>query len=280
MTTRDIIITGVPRSGTTLTCYLLNKVPDTIALHEPICVKRLARLDTREIMCDEVEAFIRETRQTLVESGTAKSKHVAGSVPDNPAGDACTSNGMRPNRAAKGYIRFDKPLSQNFLLCIKQPAFTVMLESLITRFPCFALVRSPLAVLASWNSVNMPVRDGHAPGPERHDRRLRRTLAKIEDRFDRQIFLLSWFYGKYSAVLQPDRVLRYEEIVQSGGRALDAIVPAAKELDEGLQNKNCNPLYDRELMQQLGERLLKADGEFWHFYSRDSVEALLTVSSH
>ena len=44
----DIVLTGVPRSGTTLICYLLNKVPDAIALHEPMAVAEFPKLRTRE----------------------------------------------------------------------------------------------------------------------------------------------------------------------------------------------------------------------------------------
>jgi hypothetical protein len=125
----------------------------------------------------------------------------------------------------------------------------------------------------------MPVRIGRAPAAERQDRGLRRRLAEIEDRIDRQICLLSWFFGKYREVLPPENVLRYEKIIESHGRALSVVVPAANELSEELENKNRNPLYDHELMQRVAERLLNTDGEFWHFYSRESIEAQLEVPS-
>ena len=32
----DIILTGIARSGTTLSCSLLNKLPQCVALHEPM----------------------------------------------------------------------------------------------------------------------------------------------------------------------------------------------------------------------------------------------------
>ena len=33
---RNILLTGVPRSGTTLTSRLLSEAPDTVALNEPL----------------------------------------------------------------------------------------------------------------------------------------------------------------------------------------------------------------------------------------------------
>ena len=39
---RNIVLTGPGRSGTTLTCFLLNKLPDTVALSEPIAPGKYA----------------------------------------------------------------------------------------------------------------------------------------------------------------------------------------------------------------------------------------------
>src|SRR5262245_2561552 len=36
MDDRNVLVAGIPRSGTTLTCHLLNSLPDIVALHEPI----------------------------------------------------------------------------------------------------------------------------------------------------------------------------------------------------------------------------------------------------
>jgi len=40
----DIILTGIARSGTTLTCFLLNKLPQAVALHEPMDPSQLVGL--------------------------------------------------------------------------------------------------------------------------------------------------------------------------------------------------------------------------------------------
>lgn len=44
MNENNIILTGLPRSGTTLSVHLLNKLPNTVGLHEPIKFKEI--LDT------------------------------------------------------------------------------------------------------------------------------------------------------------------------------------------------------------------------------------------
>ena len=75
--------------------------------------------------------------------------------------------------------------------------------------------------------------------------------------------------------LPEQNVIRYEDIVDSGGRALAVISPGAEELDEPLSSRNLGELYDRDTMLRLGERLLGSDGAYWHFYSREEVEQLL-----
>jgi len=82
----DIIPTGIPRSGTTLTCHLLNKVANTVALHEPLVWTDYPDLTDHEAVCDGVNRFFAETRRSLLTDGTAMTQHVEGEVPDNPMG--------------------------------------------------------------------------------------------------------------------------------------------------------------------------------------------------
>ena len=271
----NVVLTGVPRAGTTLVCHLLNKVPDTVALHEPIDPESVARARSTQAMCDAVERFYMETRESLRTSGTARCQQLAGEVPDNPASDIVGPEHLRPSRVSMGDIRFARPLSDDFVLVIKHNAmFTALLDELRARLPCFAVVRNPLAVLASWSTVDMPVHGGHAPAAERIDHGLANALARLEDRVDRQLHLLSWFYDHFRRLLPQDRVLRYEEIVASGGKCLAPLVAAEVDLSEALGNRNSNPLYGPELLVTMSRRLLRSEGAYWHFYSRDSVDQL------
>lgn len=275
MNSYDIVLTGIPRSGTTLACHLLNELPDVVALHEPMQVRHFAGFDNHTAMCDEIQRFFTQTRRSLREHRTAVTKHIGGKVPDNHVAPRYTMGKLRTSVADKGDIVFEKPLSENFLLCIKHPAvFTALLESLSTHFPCFAIVRNPLAVLASWNTVQFPVRKGRAPAAERLDKGLVQTLTQCTDRIDRQIHLLSWFYHKYRTILPIERILRYEDIIASGGATLSSIVPEATSLRTKLENKNRNPLYRQKSLGILRERLLQSEGGMWEFYTQGDVEVL------
>lgn len=273
---RNLILTGPERSGSTLICYLLNKLPETVALHEPMKIRKFYRLSGREEICREILHYFAKTRKTLLTTGYAISQHVEGLIPDNTFADEKSETGLRACKDEKGYVAVAKPLSDDFLLGIKHLGpFTAMLPDLISHLPCYALVRNPLAILASWNSVDLPMREGRHPAAERLDPDLARALARLTDRFDRQIHLLAWYFEKYAAVLPKSAVLRYENVIASHGRCLSAISSRAETLHESLVNKNQNDLYDARLMAMLAAKLLQSEAAFWEFYEKEEVEALL-----
>jgi len=273
MTSNTILITGTPRSGTTMTCHLLNKLPDTVALHEPM---NASDFKGPGGPIGGVEDFCLGQRQSILERGLAVSKQVGGAVPANPVGRGRTEDGLRRRLVSKGEIAIDKPLPADFTLAVKHcGSFTATLDILVTRFPVYAIVRNPLAVVASWSTVEFAIHRGHIPVAEGLDRDLKAKLAAMDDVLDRQIHILAWFHGRIRRYLPDEAIIRYESIVETGGKALAVARPSALALEEPLQSQNTSDLYDHALMLRIGERLLKSKGAHWETYSKASVERLL-----
>jgi hypothetical protein len=278
---RNIVITGPGRSGTTLTCHLLNKLPETVALSEPIAPGRFAdRLPDHEAVCDGIEEYYLDMRRMALREGVVISKHVGGVVPDNHLTNG-EVEGVRRRVAQKGRIGVGKDLRPGFYLAIKQPRmFTALLPTLAKRFPCFAVVRNPLAIRASSLSIESKKARGKNPHAiARYDEGFRRYIheGKVEsrDKLDRWLLKTHYIFERYRRELPRNHIIRYEDIVGSGGKALEVIVPAARELDEPLRSRNLNPLYDRDDILPYAERLLESEGAYWDFYSRNDVEELL-----
>ncbi len=273
MNGRDVIITGIPRSGTTLVCALLNELPNTVALIEPMPVQRFAGMGGPREWRAAIKAFFTEQRDSLFQRGTAITRTAADGLDDNTFSAEKGNNGGRISRIQIKKIKVEKQINEDFLLAIKHPnAFTAILEHLVEHFCCFAVIRNPVAVLASWNTVNIPLRDGHAPAAEALEPALAKELAALKDARARQIRLLSWYYERYRRLLPPERIFRYEEIIASAGRVLNAVTPEAKRLQEPLENRDRNPLYDRALMGELANRLRASAGAFWDYYATDDLE--------
>ena len=270
---RNIAITGLGHSGTTLACHLLNKVHDTVALSEPMAPAAFEDLmpDTGAV-CDGIEKFFKRMRRMALRRGEVLTKHKGGVVPDNPKGMV---DGVRRRVVEKGRIPVGKDLSEDFLLAIKDVTkFTLLLPTLSGRMPVYAIVRNPLPVVASMLSLPEPgwrAMEIYAPGLAAH-------LNAAPDPLSRQLARNDFFFGLYAEHLPPENVIRYEDIVSSGGKALNIITSSANLLDEPLESRNLNPLYNRDDMLRIGERLLEREGDCWRFYTRESVEELLAAA--
>jgi hypothetical protein len=277
---RNIVITGPGRSGTTLTCHLLNKLPNTIALAEPLSPNRFEeQMPDYDAICDELENVYAHMRHRALHEGVVKTKHVGGVVPDNTKGKV---DGVRQRIAVKGDISVGKNLSLDFFLAIKQPGmFTALLPALVKRFPCYAIVRNPLAIMASSGSIHAK-RGGKNPSAKmRYDADFRRHVEESQrtgvDSMVQRLERMHYNFERYQQALPAENIIRYEDICESNGRALSVIVPAAADLDEPLENKNGNPLYDSEKVLAIGERLLQSEGAYWNFYSKKDVEEVMKV---
>jgi hypothetical protein len=240
-------------------------------------VSEFPKLRDSSAICGEIDRFFEATRKSLLKNRTALSKHAQGKVPDNPFPDKYSASGLRRGRAASvSSITIDKDLSEDFLLIIKHPAaFTALLPVLVERFRCFAVIRNPVSVLSSWNSIAVPVENGHAPAAENLDPGLKSSLSLLDDKFDRQLFLLSWFFDRYRTFLPEDRIIRYENTIASRGANLTVITEKAAALREPLENKNKNKIYSRDMMHRIAEKLLSSEGAYWDFYDKSQVEKLL-----
>lgn len=273
MSMRNIVLTGIPRSGTTLCCNLLGQAEGTVALFEPMPV-HLLPLDAVAAL-KEISGFFSRSRNSLLAEGVALSQQLDGRVPDNPFGTERDQNGQRVRRAHLGQIQVDKPLTPDFTLVVKHnAAFTALLEHLFPAFECYAVVRNPLAVLASWNSVDLPVARGRLPAGERLDAELSRRLDAEPDLLQRQLLLLDWLFGRFGRVLPADRIIRYEQVVASAGGALAAVtqvaVPALP-----MRSRNSSQLYDASACQRYAGFLLADTGAWRNFYSEADISSAL-----
>ncbi len=263
----NIILTGPPRSGTTLACSLLNQLPDTAALHEPMNLKMFPNPIAA---ISQVQQFFSQMRSSILETGTALSKVKGEGVPENPFAD--DQNARRKSVVQKGILKFDKPFSPDFQLIIKQNGhFTYLLPGLTTFFDVYAILRHPVATILSWNTIQAPVAEGNLRVLENLDPELYDNLQSIPDLLERQVQLLVTMYDRFTC-LEANQIIYYENLVSSGGGALQSITEKAQELETPLSNKNRNPLYDQKLVDNIKERLLMNSEVFSLHYSIKEIE--------
>jgi hypothetical protein len=269
----DIVLTGIPRGGTTLACRLLGEAADTLALFEPMPVAELPI--TADAAAAEVARYFSQVRQRALSEGRVLSKHRDGRVPDNPYGERASAGELRPWLVEQGDIAVGKPLSAEFRLVIKHnAAFTALLPALCQRFAVVGIVRNPLAVLASWRSVDLPVTQGRLPAGERLDSALAVALAAQPDCLRRQILILDWFFARLRRWVAPERLLRYEDVVASGGACLRQAIGLPVDTTADLRSRNENAQYDRASIDELVRGLRRYAGASLDCYGAEAVDEL------
>ena len=271
----DIVLTGIPRGGTTLACRLLGEAADTLALFEPMPVATLPTDPAAAAAA--VAGYFSTVRARALHEGRVPSKHRAGRVPDNPYGERADDRQPRPWLVEEGDIAVDKPLSAAFRLVIKHnAAFTALLPQLSEGFAPVGIVRNPLAVLASWHSVDLPVSHGRLPAGERLDPSLAQALAAQPDCLRRQILILDWFFARLQRWVPPSRLLRYEDVVASGGACLLRAVgaPAADGAVAPLHSRNASAQYHAADVRALVQALHEHAGASLQLYAAADIDAL------
>ena len=270
---RTWLLSGVPRSGTSLCCRLAGNLPDTVALSEPIRRKAFGGMETAQGACARIGDFAEQARAGILGERRASSVQVDGRLDDNRTASRHTDAGLRRLRAEWGELAIDKPLSPRFTLLIKHNAlFAALLPRLTDSFACLALVRNPLSVLASWQTVALPVHRGRIPAGEELDRDLHRALEREPEVLGRQLIVLDWFFGRFHAHLDAQDIIRYEDVVETGGVVLFRRLGHAGAPPEDLMSRNDSALYDEAMIDTLLKALLDGGGRWTRFYSREDCE--------
>ena len=268
------LLTGIPRSGSSLACRLAGQLPDFVALSEPMPRTEFAGLTTPCEALATIERFEKRTRGRIARRRRAPSVHVDGRLADNVV-DADAVGGLRRRRLAQAEIDIDKPLSEGFSLLIKHNAlFAALLPQVVPSFRCIGLVRNPLAVLASWQTVDLPINRGRIPAGEQFDPDLRAALDRDADTLARQLTVINWFFARYGDELAAGGILRYEELVASGGKALFRMLGHANAERVPLTSRNDHAVYRNTDIDRLLGALRDNGGAWTRFYSRTDCDAL------
>ncbi|HST28758.1 MAG TPA: hypothetical protein VLK26_10365 [Rudaea sp.] len=216
---RNLILTGMPRAGTTLACALIDSLDDAVCLSEPDWQDAWPReTNDARAFAARVHADFDRVRARLAAGGDVMDRR-------GPGGEAVTNyfpraaDGQRaPAHALQAFRR--PCLGADFLLGMKHNAhYTCALSELSSGegFDAIAIVRDPLATLRSWRSArDLPISQGRLPAAERLWPELAR-LADVDDILLRQVGIYRLFCERYLALADRVRVLRYEDMSRDPG---------------------------------------------------------------
>jgi hypothetical protein len=212
---RNLIVTGIPRSGTTLVSALIDSLDDAVCLSEPDWQDSWPRemhdrVAYAERLCED---FARVRRVLLAD----------GEVPDRRQADGSAVTNYFPRSSQGGRTRaytvlpLRRPgLSGDFLLGMKQNAhYSCVLPELAgqTDFAILAIIRDPVATILSWRSTDLPISEGRLPAAERFWPEIAELATATDDVLLRQVLIYRIFCERYQRLRDRVRLLRYEELI-------------------------------------------------------------------
>ena len=273
MAQRNVILSGIPRGGTTLTCYLANTLADCVALNEPLDASRPLGEDVDENL-EIIARFFEAQRHLILTERRANCRSQDRAPITNVLLDKIDKDsGLRSGVVNTDDMVIDKKLDLNFILAAKHPvAFPPMLGALAKTYPCVITIRNPLAVILSWQNIHMNISNGRAPKAEKMQPKLAALLDTISDVHERQIELMSWFFGQFKLVPETS-ILKYEDLVAQQAAQLPAMIGSSDSLNYVTKSRNLLE-QDHEKRDYFAAKLLKQGGHFMDFYTPSEIKAL------
>lgn len=228
----DVIITGIPRSGTSLAAALLDQAPNAFCLSEPR--EHFALVETAAdavAFTDHLCLDFDRLRETLLSGGEVMDRRDAdGSAVTNYFTGSPSDVDRKSTYSIRAVAR--KGLRPDFILGIKHNApFTAVLPEIARRdrFRIITIIRDPLSVIRSWRSLPLPVGQGRLPAGEKFWPELAALTLGPLDVLEKQIRLCELLLQRFTSQGERCVTLRYEDILDEPSILLTAAGVAGAE---------------------------------------------------
>ncbi|MFK8012614.1 MAG: sulfotransferase domain-containing protein [Marinicellaceae bacterium] len=208
----NYLITGIPRSGTSLFLNLVDN-GNRLCFSEPPWLKNL-----REKSNDgnQLAFYLKEKIQTLRDDiHNNKSIEIvfkinSKKVPDNyfsrNANNTTKTRKIKPVILDNKYSHYDFIIKANAL-------FTANIKQLLNdkAWKIIPIVRDPLAVIMSWRSVKIASSQGRVKVNEKFSKDLIK-IGQQKPLLKRQVLLLDWYFQQFE-IFDKSNVVFYEDLI-------------------------------------------------------------------
>jgi hypothetical protein len=212
---KNLIVTGVPRAGTSLASALLDGLVDAVSINEPKWQHLWSREENeRSRYVERIAADFVRVRATLLAGGCVP-------VRVQPGGDAITNFFDDSPEGRKRLVIENAPmarpgLTSDFLLAMKHNAhYSCVLPELarLEGFAVLAIVRDPRAILASWRSLDLPVSRGRIPAAEPFWPEVRAARVSTDKLLTVQARLVELFFARFLALDKRITIVKLEDVI-------------------------------------------------------------------
>ena len=270
MTKKNILLTGIPRSGTSLLLSLLNK-EQHLCFSEPPWLKNLkiASDNAKELTINlkhKIETLRKDIKQNQAIEMVFKKN--TSQIPDNYF--SRENSGIKNTRETRSVVL---PKDQaNAAFIIKANAlFTANIEALnaSNEWSLIAIIRNPVAVLMSWRSVNIASSKGRVKTVEKYSEELQ-FIGRQEPLLKRQVLLLNWYFKQFQK-LDAKQVIYYEQLIKDPQKQIFKSFDTELSENIKLHSKNQRPEYNQNEREVILESIEKYGSYIKEFYPDYSV---------
>jgi len=217
---RNVILTGIPRSGTTLITALIDSMSDAVALNEPRWQYDWMMRHKGGLPADFAVWLVKDfarLRQQLLQKVP---------IPERRLRDGtAVTNYYRINseeqKAAEIFevIPFTRPgLTSDFILAIKHNGLylSVLRQLMLTQqFTIIAILRNPVGVISSWNDVPIPLGQGKMPGAIGYWKDMRELTESGIPLLEKQVRMYDLVCQRFYNLRDHIHIIKYEELVKN-----------------------------------------------------------------
>jgi hypothetical protein len=261
---RNVIVTGIPRSGTTLAAALIDGLSDTVCLNEPHWHTARAAKDASGF-AQWIEQDFEKLRRALLNGEP---------VPDRRAHDGkAVTNYYRSHDGGMentfDIVPFTRPgLGADFTLAIKHNGpYLAVLPDLIasSAFTIIAIIRHPVEVIYSWRSLKLPISRGEMPNAAAFWPELAAIIRQDVDLLEKQVKLYDLMCQRIYEYRAQLHLLPYEMLVKEPQR-LAGYLDNPGIIDKSLIGSPSHSVPEKE-KEHISAALEKYAGHYRHFYN-------------
>lgn len=243
---KDFIITGIPRSGTTLTTALANCLEDVVCLSEPREIGRIfnENLPKEQKLANFADYF--EKVYIDIESGLPVENKVSIHTGNRPLTNYYTDK--RSNSKRNTQYTYEAEIfnvSEGFMLGLKENSYFIsFLKELSERYRVICVIRNPVNTILSWQSLNIPASRAEVPfGLRKYWPELK--FNKDASLLDRQVELYKAYLDRIINNREKIVLYRYEDLIENVSmlegifeRNFDKALPEIRKLPERSTDKH------------------------------------------
>jgi len=231
---RNVIITGVPRGGTTLAASKLDAEPDSVCLNEPEWHRPNKDLSAGGFAQAIMKDFYYLREKMLAGEPVMDRRLEDGSAPTNYYGS---------EKKLVNYPLVKKVLTRDFTLGIKHngPYMAVLPElAALREFEIYAVIRHPLPVIRSWRRLKLPISDGRMPNATPYWPEMKAICNTQIDLLEKQVHMLDAMFARIDQYQKQLTILRYEEFAEGKNQRSDELTPEDSEIVKMLKKNASN----------------------------------------